>query len=171
MFDDTSYTVCSFQFSIGASKSGIPTYIFPSGKIIKIELNDGNDYIIGGEIYKLPVKDTYSVERLTWKNKDKQSTSLVIKCIDTNSTNKIKMEYLPNDIYIDETRNCSARTYATLIISPNITIEEEKSLCERFNNLLNQYREKYNSLFLPNYRESKRISFELIYRLVKHLLS
>ena len=37
-----------------------------------------------------------------------------------------------------------------------------------FTKLLNEYREKYNSLFLTNYRESKdiarkRISFDLVY--------
>jgi hypothetical protein len=44
-----------------------------------------------------------------------------------------------------------------------------------FNNLLTEYRNKYNSLFLTNYREShdiarKRISFDLVYQIVSYLL-
>jgi hypothetical protein len=46
---------------------------------------------------------------------------------------------------------------------------------EKFNSLLDEYRNKCNSLFLSNYRESKdlareRFSFDLIYSLVEHIL-
>ncbi len=56
--------------------------------------------------------------------------------------------------------------YATLIIEPFIEIEKQKQLIMKFNKYLNEYRKKYCSLFLTNYRESKdiaikRISFDL----------
>ena len=43
------------------------------------------------------------------------------------------------------------------------------------NKFLNEYRDKYNSLFLSNYRESntiarKRISFVLVYEICNYLL-
>ena len=55
------------------------------------------------------------------------------------------------------------------------TKETQKKLIKCFNELLNNYREKYNSLFLTNYRESKdisrkRISFDLIYSLCTFIL-
>jgi hypothetical protein len=48
-------------------------------------------------------------------------------------------------------------------------------LVEKFNTYLNTHREKYNSLFLTNYRESntiarKRISFGLVYEICNYLL-
>ena len=48
-------------------------------------------------------------------------------------------------------------------------------LVEKFNIFLNTNRDKYNSLFLTNYRESntiarKRISFGLVYNICNYLL-
>ena len=80
-----------------------------------------------------------------------------------------------NTIYIDNTPKQSARTYATLIIEPNISEEKQKQLIVKFNNFLQEHRKKYNSLFLTNYRESKdiarkRISFDLIYSIIGYIL-
>jgi hypothetical protein len=82
---------------------------------------------------------------------------------------------LDEDIYIDTTPNNTARTYATLVIEPKIDIMTQNIVVEKFNTLLDEYRNKYNSLFLSNYRESKdlarkRISFDLVYSLVEHIL-
>lgn len=69
----------------------------------------------------------------------------------------------------------SSRTYASLIITPSIDNEKQKKLVDKFNSLLADYRKRYHSLFLTNYRESKdiarkRISFELVYQIVEHIL-
>jgi hypothetical protein len=55
----------------------------------------------------------------------------------------------------------------------SLTIDEK--IANDFNEYLNNLREKYNSLFLTNYRESKkiarkRISFDLAYKIVGMLL-
>lgn len=54
VFDDTSYTVCSFQFH---NKSGnnnpIVCHILPSNIVITFTLNNNNNYTIGGDIYNL----------------------------------------------------------------------------------------------------------------------
>jgi hypothetical protein len=42
---------------------------------------DENDYIMGGEIYKLPKKELYSVSRATSKNKKDLNTNLLIQCL------------------------------------------------------------------------------------------
>ena len=83
---------------------------------------------------------------------------------------------LDKDKYIDNTPKLSARSYALLIIEPKLDIEEQKKLINKFNNYFNELRQKYNSLFLTNYRESnsiarKRISFQLVYNICNYLLS
>ena len=201
VFEDTSYSVCSFQFvkkdiiditmnlsklsidkklsskkSVIENTNKINVNIYPSIKEMEIELNEENDYIIGGHIYKLPRKNLYKIERLTKKNKQNRNTNILVKCLDDNSESKILMSIVPDkEVFIDNTPNLSARTYASLIITPSINIEKQKILVLSFNNLLNKYREEYNSLFLTNYRESKdiarkRISFDLIYNITEHIL-
>ena len=80
-----------------------------------------------------------------------------------------------DELYIDDTPKQTARTYATLIIEPSIDKKKQKKLIKKFNKYLNKQREKYKSLFLTNYRESKdiarkRISFDLVYSLVGYIL-
>jgi hypothetical protein len=181
VFDDTSYTVCSFQFERRTFNSLdlsdiIIINIFPSNKKIITRLQNDNNYMIGGEIYKLSNKNKYKITRLTSKNKDKKNTNILVKCIDDNEQNKICLSYVEDDkIYIDETPNLSSRTYATLVIEPKLSIEQQKKLVEKFNIFLKGKREEFHSLFLTNYRESKdiarkRISFELVYDICNYLL-
>jgi hypothetical protein len=187
VFIDTSYTICAFQFELknieeynnnDINNNQIHIDIYPSKKKLLINLNIENNYIIGGEIYKLNSNIKYNITRLTKKNISKKNTNLLIKCIDDNKTNQIKLSYIEDDklLYIDNTPNLSSRTYATLVIEPEISIELQKKLVHKFNIFLNEYRNKYNSLFLTNYRESKdiarkRISFELVYSIVLYLLN
>ena len=53
-----------------------------------------------------------------------------------------------------------------------IDINLQRKLVEKFNEYLKINREKYNSLFLTNYRENKRkrISFELAFKIFGNLL-
>ena len=181
VFDDTTYTVCSFLF---LNKQDLTEYysdeikvkIYPSKKEMKIILNEENNYMIGGHIYNLPISNIFNVYRLTKKTLDNKSSNILAKCIDDNKNKKINLSIVSNDkIFIDNTPNETARTYATLIIEPYIDIDKQNKLVDLFNNYLEENREKYNSLFLTNYRESKdiarkRISFDLIYNIVKYLL-
>jgi len=195
VFSDTTYTICSFQFTKKSSKNNttesnsiftttksiidntINITLYPSKTKIQTILNDNNNYMIGGEIYNLITKNKYKITRLTSKNKNKQNTNIIVKCIDDNKDSKIGLTYEENsnNLYIDETENQSARTYATLIIEPCIDINIQKLLVLKFNTYLNKKREKYSSLFLTNYRESKdiarkRISFDLVYLIVEYIL-
>ncbi len=198
VFSDTKYSVCAIQFisnenfqeaEINESK----ILIFQNRKQksefmfnFKNEqvFNKKNNCLIGGDIYDtdkfIISKDMY-VNRLTKNNcKELGITRLLVKCIDDNSKKIIHMKYLEEDdkIYIDDTENLSARSFMTLIIRKNdspIDEYEQRQLAELFNEMLNKYRKEYNSLFLANYRESsdisrKRISFSLVYNLVKHIL-
>ena len=175
VFDDTTYTICSFQFEIKKQNANeLNIVVYPSNTIIKTILNEQNNYIIGGEIYNLELEHTYKITRLTKKNKHNTSTNILVKCIDDNIDNQIGLSF-SDELYIDDTPKQTARTYATLIIEPHIDIKTQKKLIKKFNKYLNKQREKYKSLFLTNYRESKdiarkRISFDLVYSLVGYIL-
>jgi len=186
VFDDTSYTVCSFQFIQKEEKDEkeekaediIKINIYPKNKTIFTSLSENNNFMIGGEIYKLTNDKKISITRLTSKNKkDKNRTNILVKCIDDSEKNKIKLSYVDEkEVYIDETPNCSARTYATLIIEPKLCVNNQKKLVIEFNNFLEEKREEFHSLFLTNYRESKdiarkRISFDLVYDICNYILS
>jgi len=178
VFDDTTYTICSFQFELrnNTINNNLNIIVYPSKILIKTSLNDNNNYMIGGDIYNLQVKNLYKITRLTTKNKEKLNTNILVKCIDDNINSLIGLSYVKDkDIYIDDTPNQTARTYATLIIEPKIEMEKQKQLVVKFNKYLENYRKKYNSLFLTNYRESKdiarkRISFDLVYLITLYIL-
>ncbi len=172
VFDDTTYTVCSFQYEHKPnSNQSIPITIYPSKKKLNFLLDEENNYTIGGEIYNIEDNEDYKITRLL--EKKTPNTNLVLKAIDDNENSKIKLEYVSDDkIYYGK---ISARTYATLTITPKISDEIQKKIANEFNEYLNDKRDKYNSLFLTNYRESKkiarkRISFDLAYKIVGMLL-
>ena len=182
VFDDTTYTVCSFQFELDKSSNkvhNIPIKIYPLKKDLNIILNQDNNYTIGGNIYKLPQNKNIKIDRLTSKNKSKTNliTNINMKCMDDSLNSKICLSYVEDDDRIlDDTKKLSNRSYGTLLIEPPITKEKQKDLVKKFNDYLNSEREKYNSLFLTNYRESKdiarkRISFGLIYEITNYLLN
>ena len=178
VFDDTSYTVCSFQFEKRDSSNPTPifTTIYPCKEQLKVLFQEENNYTFGGEIYNLPINNNYSIARLTHKNMKKQNTHIVVKCIDDNEKSQIGLMMVDdNNIYIDNTPNLSARSYATLIIEPAISMKDQEKLVDEFNHYLSIHRKKYHSLFLTNYRESKtiarkRISFDLVYNIVQYIL-
>jgi len=180
VFDDTTYTICSFQFELiqnNISNNELNIVIFPSKIKIKTELNDSNNYLIGGHIYNLKLNNIYKITRLTKKNKlNPNITNILVKCIDDNINKKIGFSFVDDkDIYVDNTPNQTARTYATLIIEPKIEKDKEQQLVNKLNTYLNKHREDFNSLFLTNYRESKdisrkRISFDLVYSITGYIL-
>lgn len=191
VFDDTTYTICSFQFELKENNNkeltkneltkneltnSLNIIVYPSKIIIKTELNPSNNFMIGGAIYNLQLKNNYKITRLTTKNKEKSNTNILVKCIDDNINSQIGLSFVEDkDIYIDTTPNQTARTYASLIIKPAIDTIKQKQLITKFNNYLNEHRKKYNSLFLTNYRESKdiarkRISFDLVYSITEYIL-
>jgi hypothetical protein len=178
VFDDTGYTICAFQFTRREERvlnSSIQFNIYPHKIRMDLELNEFNNYTIGGEIYKLAKQNRYKITRLI--KGAKANTNILAKCIDDNINSKISLTMVSDkDIYYDNTPNKSARTYASLVITPELSIMQQEDLVRRFNKYFNEMREKYHSLFLTNYRESntiarKRIAFDLIYQIVGYLLT
>jgi hypothetical protein len=217
VFDDTTTTVCAFQFrrgqpteqggcrppydppatvpllgrfasicaegakpslsGAGGSQGGRQSpccIIYPSKIAIDTAMTETNNYTIGGEIYQLQTNPKYTITRLT--STTQPSTHIVAKCIDDNQSNQIRLFWVDNGHdYIDDTPNLTARTYATLVIAPPISDDQQKKIIDDFNVFLREYRKRYHSLFLTNYRESKdiarkRISFDLVYKIIGHLL-
>jgi len=181
VFSDTAYTICSFQFELKKENldeiNNIKITIFPNGINTNFVFNELNNYTYGGEIYNLKKTDHYRIVRLTSKNKYFKNNNILIKCIDDDQDNRINLSIVSDEkVYIDETPNLSARSYASIVITPEINNEKQKLVVEKFNKILNEYREKYYSLFMTNYRESKnnfarkRITFDFAYTLIHHVL-
>ena len=189
VFSDTSYTVCSFKFirSDTEKKSKkVKTTFYPKNEHEILLFEDKNDYLIGGDIYKFGEKEKkyFLIDRLTKSNKINYiTTNIFADLLDSGTDNgRIKLKYKKKQ-YIG---NQSDRVFATIIIKPLRDIdkyqkflspkENQIKIIDEFNKILNEYREKYHSLFLSNYRESsngngrKRCSFGLCYGLIRHIL-
>lgn len=178
VFHDTSYCVCSFAFA----KKPNPTdggcfsmVVFPSETRLRVNLSSENNYTIGGEIYQLGRSSEFSITRKTWKNAELPSTRILVKCIDDGDLpeQRIRASIQDDDLFSDTTPNTSNRSYATLVILPEISLEQQETLVAEFNRFFNEQRDKYHSLFLTSFREfsRKRVSFELVYRIFDYLLS
>lgn len=177
VFDDTSYTICSIYFTRKIDEiNNIKIYIYPSKKEMNINLTPENNYTIGGEIYNLPQNSKYTVQRATKETKE-NITNILLKCIDDNINSQLGFKIVSDECkFIDNTKNLSARSYATLVINKCLTLDEQKDLVDKMNKYINEQREKYNSLFLTNYRESnsiarKRISFDLAFKICNYMIS
>ncbi len=175
VFDDTTYTICALYFTKKELNNLTTINIYPNFKSFNIRFTDYNNYTIGGEIYNLPINKEYVISRATKKNKN-NITNILLKCIDDNENSKLGFKLVEDEkLFIDNTPNLSARSYATLCINKKLTLNEQKILVEKMNNYINNLREKYNSLFLTNYRESntiarKRISFDLAFNICNYIL-
>lgn len=187
VFEDTSYSICSFQFRAKQMADDVATdataatvcHIYPSKKQIGFTLSPENNYTIGGEIYNLQKNPNYTIDRATRiLSNTEDFTNILVKCIDDNIHSKIGLSIVDDSTkekYIDRTPNLTARSYAILVVEPKITLEEQRVLVNQFNAFMNERRDNYNSLFLTNYRESntiarKRISFGLVYDICGYLL-
>lgn len=178
VFEDTGYSICSIYFENKSlnKQTSIDIHIYPSKKQLFIELNSKNNYTIGGEIYNLPYNPAFKIQRAT-KEININISNILLKCIDDNINSQLGFQIVDDaHKFIDDTPKLSARSYASLIINKTLTIKEQTDLVDKMNKYIKTQREKYNSLFLTNYRESntiarKRISFELAFRICNYILS
>ena len=178
VFNDTAYTICSIFFTRKENNNFLHTkiFIYPSKKEMNVIFNEDNNFTIGGEIYNLPQNIKLKVERATKLTKNNfYISNILLKCIDDSINNKLGFK-ISTEKYIDTTEKLSARSYATLVFNKHLSIEEENALIEKLNKYLEFQRNKYNSLFLTNYRESnsiarKRISFDLAFKICNYMLN
>lgn len=179
VFPDTTTTVVAFSFikaSASQSEQEIPWTILPAGETRNFTLRSTDNWIIGGDIYRLngDVRVRRHVEGQVLKEGE-QRTELTLSALDSGSSDgRIRLEYRADYCYPAKD---TSRTFATLCISGRtLSVEEQKIVAVRFNEFLEAKRAETWSLFLPQYRESKeyarkRIPFELAYSLVSWLIS
>jgi hypothetical protein len=181
VFPDTTTTVVAFAFEkspVLLTEQSVEWISLPSGEKRVFKMSKEDDWIIGGDIYKLSVPTGVKVRRHVEGQKLKDGekiTYMTLSALDSGTKyGRICLEY--KEGYVYPAKECS-RTYATLCISgKNLSIDEQKKICLEFNTLIEKKRDATWSLFLPQFRESKeyarkRIPFELAYTIVLHLIN
>lgn len=187
VFDDTDYNVVAILFEKRIELDvdyHLPIYIYPEDVFKSFEVSENTHWMIGGELYHLHHNHQYQINRVYERNaKDNEvgynineaNTRIFLYALDDGYQKKIRLEYINEDkpLFIGKE---SDRTFASFHILPMITDEKQKEIIRQFNEFLEDNREKYNSLFLTNYRESKhtarkRISFQLVYTILQHILA
>lgn len=180
VFEDTPTTVVAFSFEKSdkpLTEQMVEWILKPSGESRIFHMSAEKSWIIGGDIYALPVPETISVRRHVGGQalkEGEQQTFMTLHALDSGSKDgRICLEYKKDYIYpADE----SSRSFATLRIQGRSLSEQQQiALCKRFNTFIEKKRTETWSLFLPQYRESKeyarkRIPFELAYRIVLNLI-
>lgn len=181
VFEDTHTTVVAFSFErspIQLTEQSVEWVSQPSGERKTFHMSAENDWIIGGDVYALPVSPAVKVFRHVeghTLNEGDQLTEMTLCALDSGTENgRICLEYKPGYVY--PAKDCS-RAYATLCIQgATLDASQQQSICNQFNALIEKKRQETWSLFLPQYRESKeyarkRIPFDLAYRIVQHLIT
>jgi hypothetical protein len=170
VFDDTSYTICSFSFVKEKNiEQKLNCFFFPSGENKTFEIKEKDGFLIGAEIFNLQ-KSTVKIKRLLIGGVS--NSNLFLSAIDTGSKEG-KINLSIKDYYYGKNTD---RAFATIVFDKDFSLGEQIIISEKFNNKLNYYRKKYNSLFLTNYRNStsymarKRIGFDLAYNLISNII-
>lgn len=180
VFQDTTTTIVAFLFEksfTDLTEQNVEWISMPSGEKKVFHMNSINNWIIGGDIYKLPITNKIKIRRHVEGQKlidSEQQTYMTLKALDDGTQKgRICLEYKENYIY--PAKECS-RTYATIcIMGYKLSIQEQQLICKTFNEIIEEKRKETWSLFLPQYRESKeyarkRIPFELAYILILHII-
>lgn len=104
---------------------------------------------------------------------DIPNSNLYLRAIDTGTNDgRISLSIKKEHFYGKDTD----RSFATLIMDKIYTEEQQIKICNQFNRILESNREKYNSMFLTNFRNStssyarKRISFDVAYKLISYII-
>jgi hypothetical protein len=179
VFPDTTTTVVAFSFERSNQEEQIVEWVsLPSQESKTFTMSSKNDWIIGGEIYKLPTDSSVKIRRHVSGQplKDgEQQTFITLNALDSGKQyGRICLEYKGGYVYPAKE---SSRTYATLCIRGKmLSTQEQITLCSEFNTFIEEKRSETWSLFLPQFRESKeyarkRIPFELVYIIVNYLLT
>jgi hypothetical protein len=180
VFDDTTTTIVAFSFEksdTDLTEQEVEWIMMPSNVPRMFSMSATNNWIIGGDIYNLPIPEAISVRRHVEGQKlreNEQQTYITLNALDSGTKDgRIGLSYKKKYVY--PAKDCS-RTYATFRITGKILDESEQiKLCCDFNEFIERIRHDTWSLFLPQFRESKeyarkRIPFELAYRIFLHLI-
>lgn len=175
VFSDTTYTICSFSFrrkKINNNTMNIKCCFFPKKEIKFFELKKITGWRVGSDFLEL-IENTNNIGIKRLRLNQEPNSNLYLRAIDTGTNNgRISLSINKEPFFGKE----SDRTFATLLMNKKYTEEEEIKICNEFNKLLEINREKYNSLFLTNFRNSttsyarKRISFDIAYKIISYII-
>jgi hypothetical protein len=180
VFDDTAYTICSFLFQknvIGDSIESyqIPCNFFPSGELMNFNIERDSGYRIGSEFFKLLNLHAFkssSISRL--KEGDEANSSIFLRAIDTGAADGKICLKIENEPFFGKKHD---RSFATITFNTKYSLEDQKIICEGFNQILEEYRKKYRSMFLTSFMNSssgysrKRIGFDDAYKLINYVMA
>jgi hypothetical protein len=191
VFEDTSYTVCSIQFSLRKTptdESSFDYFLYPGEEKVKMSLHRKYGWQIAGDYFNESVDCEHKISRLLNSNgetpltkearekslnphRGNRITNLMLHCVDGKHGNKessVRMEWNPVPLFGKDTD----RSFCTIVIDPPISQDKQRELMNDFNEELSRLREKYHSLFLVNFREfgRKRISFTIAFDILRKCL-
>jgi len=180
VFEDTPTTIVVFLFEksdIILQEQNVEWTLMPLNTKKHFIMKSSNDWIIGGDIYNLPILENISVRRYVVGQElkdNEQQLYITLNALDSGTkSNRIGLSYKKDYLY--PAKDCS-RTYATLrIIGKTLSEDEQISICKEFNEFIEKKRQENWSLFLPQFRESKeyarkRIPFMLAYHIFLHII-
>lgn len=181
VFPDTSTTVVAFSFEKSdniLTEQTVEWTIYPTKQTRRFQLSAANNWIIGGDIYNLPVPANIHIKRYVegMPIKDQyELTELTLNALDSGKMDgRICLKYIPGYTYPGKN---TSRSYATLCIKgQRLSAEQQHTIAEQFNHFVENKRDETWSLFLPQFRESKeyarkRIPFDLAYSIVLYLIA
>lgn len=175
VFSDTTYIVCSFSFQ-KKKKETISDILnicfFPSMEKKEFKIEKKYGWKIGGEFLSL-INNQVNIGITRVQIGQISNSQLYLRAIDSGSENgKIELMISDKVFYGKKTD----RTFASINLDREYSLEEQQKICLKFNSILNENRIKYNSLFLTNFRNAsktysrKRISFDFAYKLISYII-
>lgn len=184
VFDDTATTVVAVAFESHADQTvdcvmqDVAWLHSPSGRKCTFRMSKENDWIVGGEIYRLGKRNSEvhirrHVEGVELRPGEQQ-TYMTLHAIDSGSAKgRIRLEYVEGQVFA--AKECSRAKATMRVIGKPLDADEQRRICSEFNRIVEEHRDNTWSLFLPQFRESKeyarkRIPFELAYRILVHII-
>ena len=146
----------------------------------KIETVDGvriihneTNYKIGHDFYKILENKSKYIQISRLLKGQEPTSDLFLRAVDTGSKDgRISLSINKNHYYGSK----NDRIYATIKTNVKLNNKQQKFICKKFNEILEENRAKYHSIFLLNFREHskfyqrKRISFRMSYDLINHII-
>jgi len=172
IFADTTYSVISISFLKDSlqTEQKIKLYWHDTKEYTELHFNKKEKWLIGYEVLISPAESKYKIGRLLSKTDKTDHNILNIKlhALDTRET-PIHLEYTTAHYYGKSTD----RMFATLTCNVELPEDTQKKIVQIFNKQLTDYRKKYHSMFLTNFRDfgRKRIGFDLVYKMVERILT
>jgi hypothetical protein len=204
VFDDTDYTVCAFCFE-KATATPIDVLFQPSGLKMTFDISEKYGWVLGQGFHRwLEGVGTKGVGRWTLENYKKgkkiesmqvvvndpreevieetcnariKNNIIMIRAIDTGTPGgRIKLFDVNEFGFKCLVGKNTSRNFASVKFAHPPELYIQRAVIKVVNRKLEQFRKKYNSVFLTAFRNSteyysrKRIGFDVVYRMIKKVL-